>query len=60
MKYKHLNNLTKDELIRFIINELSDISLKDKFECAACGTTDKADQYYCCDKCNKLLAGDNL
>lgn len=51
---KKITELTKNELINFIYNNIENFSINSNLSCSACGYPD-ADWYYICDECNKSL-----
>ena len=58
---KKLDELEREELISLIYNALPMIRINEEcLECAVCGKTDKAQYYYICSDCSKLLAEDKL
>lgn len=53
---KKIIELTKEEIISFVLNKLPTIDLNEEcLECASCGETDKAKYYYICDDCEERL-----
>ena len=56
---KAAQEMTKEELVSFVYNNLN-VDITEKiFECASCGDEPNAKFYYVCDKCNEVMIDDD-
>jgi hypothetical protein len=54
---RKIKELSKNELINFIYNNVDNFKIDSKIDCACCGSPD-ADWYIICDECDKALQKD--
>lgn len=53
----NIKQLSKEELLNLILNNIDNIGFRSKVDCATCGSPD-AEFYYICDECNEALKND--